>query len=105
MCGADQPSKKGAERFMERRKFLKTAGLTAAASTTLAAPAIPQSAPPLKCRPTSSFPKSPATTYDGRGAFSGYIAAGPDKQAEIHGTDAGEITHGPEPDNIGSHHT
>ena len=46
---------------MQRRQFLKKSGTVAAgaaAATTLAAPAIAQSAPELKWRLTSSFPKS-----------------------------------------------
>ena len=46
---------------MQRRKFLRTAGVSAAAaaaSGAVAAPAIAQSSPELKWRLTSSFPKS-----------------------------------------------
>ena len=43
---------------MDRRSFLRTAGLAGAATATLAAPAIAQTAPELKWRLTSSFPKS-----------------------------------------------
>jgi len=46
---------------MQRRKFLRTTGVGAAAAATsgaIAAPAIAQSAPELKWRLTSSFPKS-----------------------------------------------
>jgi TRAP-type mannitol/chloroaromatic compound transport system substrate-binding protein len=43
---------------MDRRKFLKSAGVVAAASTALSAPAIAQSMPELKWRMVSSFPKS-----------------------------------------------
>ena len=50
---------------MERRKFLATAtaGTAAAAATTLAAPAIAQTAPKVSWRLTSSFPKSLDTIY------------------------------------------
>ncbi len=47
---------------MERRKFLKAAGIGAAA-TTIAAPAIAQSNPEIKWRCASSFPKSLDAIY------------------------------------------
>lgn len=47
---------------MERRKFLKAAGIGAAA-TTIAAPAIAQSYPEVKWRCASSFPKSLDTIF------------------------------------------
>src|SRR3546814_5439656 len=105
MCGADQPSKKGAERFMERRKFLKTAGLTAAASTTLAAPAIAQSAPALKWRLTSSFPKSLDTIYGGGETFANYVAAATDNKFQIQVFAAGEIAPGLEAANVVSNNS
>lgn len=50
---------------MKRRQFLQTAsaGLAAAASTTIGAPAIAQSLPEIKWRLASSFPKSLDTIY------------------------------------------
>ena len=48
---------------MQRRKFLKTAGVGAAAATTVAAPALAQGLPELKWRLTSSFPKSLDTLF------------------------------------------
>jgi TRAP-type mannitol/chloroaromatic compound transport system substrate-binding protein len=51
---------------MQRRKFLRTAGVggaTIAAAGTLAAPAIAQSMPEVKWRLASSFPKSLDTIY------------------------------------------
>src|SRR3546814_3192539 len=105
MCGADQPSKKGAERFMERRKFLKTAGLTAAASTTLASPAIAQSAPALKWRLTSSFPKSLDTIYGGGDTFANYVAAATDNKFQIQVFAAGEIAPGLEAANVVSNNS
>src|SRR5689334_7830888 len=50
------------EETMKRRQFLKGASLGVAA-TTLAAPAIAQSAPTLKWRLTTTFPKSLDTLY------------------------------------------
>src|SRR4026207_269070 len=49
---------------MKRRDVIKS-GLALAAGTTLAAPAIAQSAPSIRWRLTSSFPKSPDTIYGG----------------------------------------
>ena len=57
---------------MRRREFTKLALLGAAAGTTLAAPAIAQSAPAIRWRLTSSFPKSLDTIYGG-GVFLAYI--------------------------------
>src|SRR5262245_33307388 len=55
---------------MDRRKFIKTAGLAAggAAATALAAPALAQTSPKLNWRLTSGFPKTlllynPADTF------------------------------------------
>ena len=53
---------------MQRRKFIRTAGVGAAgvaAASTVAAPAIAQSMPEVKWRLTSSFPKSLDTLYGG----------------------------------------
>ncbi|MBL8486426.1 MAG: twin-arginine translocation signal domain-containing protein, partial [Rhodocyclaceae bacterium] len=59
---------------MERRKFLQHAGLTGilAAGT---APAIAQTAPTIKWRCTSSFPKSLDTIYGGAEVLSKRLAA------------------------------
>ena len=50
---------------MDRRKFIKSAGLATAATaaTAIAAPAIAQSAPEIKWRLASSFPKSLDTIF------------------------------------------
>ena len=52
---------------MQRRDFLKKAsvGAAAGAAATLAAPAIAQTAPTIKWRLTSSFPKSLDTVFGG----------------------------------------
>src|SRR5471030_21421 len=79
---------------MQRRKFLRTAGVgsaAVAASATLAAPAIAQSAPELKWRLTSSFPKSLDTLYGGAERFSKIIAEATDNKFQIHVFAAGEI--------------
>ena len=54
---------------MQRRRFLKTAGLGAAAATTVAAPALAQGQPELKWRLASSFPKSLDTLWGGAELF------------------------------------
>ena len=48
---------------MQRRKFLRTAGVGAAA-TTVAGPALAQGSPEVKWRLTSSFPKSLDTLWE-----------------------------------------
>jgi TRAP-type mannitol/chloroaromatic compound transport system substrate-binding protein len=50
---------------VERRSFLKNAGVGLAAGT-VAMPAIAQNAPTIKWRLASSFPKSLDTIYGGR---------------------------------------
>ena len=54
---------------MKRRHFLQAAGI-AAAATAVAKPAIAQSAPELRWRLTSSFPKSLDTIYAAAEIFS-----------------------------------
>ena len=54
---------------MDRRGFIRKAGIAAAAVPALAAPAIAQSAPELKWRMTSSFPKALDTIYGAAETF------------------------------------
>ncbi|MFI5000044.1 MAG: TRAP transporter substrate-binding protein [Reyranellales bacterium] len=82
---------------MQRRKFLRTAGVgsaAVAASATLAAPAIAQSMPELKWRMTSSFPKSLDTLYGGAERLSRIVAEATDNKFQIHVFAAGEIVPG-----------
>jgi TRAP-type mannitol/chloroaromatic compound transport system substrate-binding protein len=79
---------------MERRKFLKSAGVGLAASTTLAAPAIAQSMPEIKWRLASSFPKSLDTVYGGAEYIAKYVAAMTDNKFQIQPFAAGEIVPG-----------
>ena len=63
---------------MKRREFLKAAGVSAAATAAVASPAIAQSAPELKWRLTSSFPKSLDTIYGAAEVFSKAVAEATD---------------------------
>jgi len=82
---------------MQRRKFLRTAGVggaVVAASTTVAAPAIAQSMPELRWRITSSFPKSLDTLFGGAEHFAKAIAEATDNRFQIRVFAAGEIVPG-----------
>ena len=75
---------------MKRREFLKSAGLAAAAAP-IAAPAIAQSAPEVKWRLTSGFPKSLDTIYGAAELFARYCAEATDGKFQIQPFAAGEI--------------
>jgi len=75
---------------MQRRKFLRTAGV-ATAATAVAAPAIAQSMPELKWRLTSSFPKSLDTLYGGAELFAKKVAAITDNRFQIRVFAPGEV--------------
>jgi TRAP-type mannitol/chloroaromatic compound transport system substrate-binding protein len=75
---------------MKRRAFLKTAGVGLAASA-VAAPAIAQSAPEIKWRLTSSFPKSLDTLWGASETFAKYVAEATDNKFQITAFAAGEI--------------
>jgi TRAP-type mannitol/chloroaromatic compound transport system substrate-binding protein len=82
---------------MQRRKFLRTTGVgaaAAAASGALAAPAIAQSAPELKWRLASSFPKSLDTIFGAAEIFTKYVAEASDNKFQIRLFAAGEIVPG-----------
>src|SRR4051794_36647581 len=78
---------------MKRRQFIKTAGVGLAA-TAVAAPAIAQSAPELKWRLTSSFPKSLDTLWGAAETFSKYVAEATDNKFQVSPFAAGEIVPG-----------
>jgi TRAP-type mannitol/chloroaromatic compound transport system substrate-binding protein len=78
---------------MKRRTFLKTAGAGLAA-TAVAAPAIAQSAPEIKWRLTSSFPKSLDTLYGSAEVFAKAVAEASDNKFQIQVFAAGEIVPG-----------
>ena len=79
---------------VERRKFLKTAAL-AGAGAGIAAPAIAQSAPEVKWRLTSSFPKSLDTLFGGAEVLSKAVSDMTDGKFQIQCFAAGEIVPGP----------
>ncbi len=79
---------------MDRRSFITKAGVAAAATTALAAPAIAQSMPEIKWRLTSSFPKSLDTIYGAANTFSKYLAEATDNKFQVQVFAAGEIVPG-----------
>jgi TRAP-type mannitol/chloroaromatic compound transport system substrate-binding protein len=80
---------------MQRRKFFKTAGIAAAgAAAAVASPAIAQSAPEIKWRLTSSFPKALDTIYGAAETFSKFVAEATDNKFQIQVFPAGEIAPG-----------
>src|ERR671935_1711285 len=78
---------------MKRRQFLRAAGV-AVAATAVAKPAIAQSAPELRWRLTSSFPKSLDTLYGASEAFAKAVAEASDNKFQIQVFAAGEIVPG-----------
>ena len=78
---------------MDRRQFVKTAAF-GAASTAVAAPAIAQSAPEIKWRLASSFPKSLETLYTSAEVFAKAVAEMTDNKFQIQVFAAGEIVPG-----------
>ena len=87
---------------MDRRKFLKSAGLATSATvaTAIAAPAIAQSAPEIKWRLTSSFPKSLDTIYGAAETFAKLVAEATDNKFQIQVFAAGELAPGLEAANV-----
>jgi len=78
---------------MQRRRFIKTAGVGAVA-TSVAAPALAQAMPELKWRLTSSFPKSLDTLYGGAEHFCRRVGEITDGKFKITPFAAGEIVPG-----------
>jgi TRAP-type mannitol/chloroaromatic compound transport system substrate-binding protein len=69
---------------MDRRNFIASSSLAAAATATmLAAPAVAQTAPEIKWRLTSSFPKALDTIYGAAELFSKYVAEATDNRFQI----------------------
>jgi TRAP-type mannitol/chloroaromatic compound transport system substrate-binding protein len=76
-----------------RRRLLKTGGLAAAAGT-IAAPAIAQSAPQVKWRLTSSYPKSLDTIFGTSGVLSKFVSDATDGNFTIEVFAPGELVPG-----------
>jgi TRAP-type mannitol/chloroaromatic compound transport system substrate-binding protein len=76
---------------MDRRRFMKSAGTAAAAVPALAAPAIAQTAPTIKWRMTSSFPKTLEILYAAAEQFAKYVGEATDNRFVIQVFPAGEI--------------
>ena len=77
---------------MQRRKFLRAAGLGSAATvTTIAAPAIAQPMPEIRWRLTSSYPKSLDTLYGASVIFAKYCAEVTDNKLQVRVFGPGEI--------------
>ena len=82
---------------MQRRKFLRTAGIgggAAVVASTVAAPAIAQSMPELKWRLASSFPKSLDTLFGAGENFAKFIGEMTDNKFQVRIFAAGEIVPG-----------
>jgi TRAP-type mannitol/chloroaromatic compound transport system substrate-binding protein len=81
---------------VNRRKFLKAAGVggISAAAAGVAAPAIAQTAPELKWRLTSSFPKSLDTIFGAAEVFAKTIADATDNKFQVQVFAAGELVPG-----------
>src|SRR6202022_353732 len=76
--------------LMKRRDFLKVSA-TGAAVAAVASPAIAQSAPEVKWRLTSSFPKSLDTIYGAAEVMSKFVSDMTDGKFQIQCFAAGEI--------------
>ncbi|MBH0239542.1 TRAP transporter substrate-binding protein [Methylobrevis albus] len=85
---------------MDRRSFIRKAGAVgggaAAATATLAAPAIAQSSPEVRWRLTSSFPKSLDTIYGSAEEMANIVREMTDGKFNIQVFPAGEIVPGPQ---------
>jgi TRAP-type mannitol/chloroaromatic compound transport system substrate-binding protein len=82
---------------MERRSFIKSAGIglaTTATAATIAAPAIAQSQPEIRWRLASSFPKSLDTIYGGAEVIAKRVAEATDNKFQIRVFASGEIVPG-----------
>jgi TRAP-type mannitol/chloroaromatic compound transport system substrate-binding protein len=79
---------------MNRRKFVKAAAVGTVATTAMAAPAIAQSAPQIRWRLTSGFPKSLDTIFGTAELFAKYVSEMTDGRFQIQVFGAGEIIPG-----------
>ena len=78
---------------MKRREFLKVAG-TAMVASSVAAPAIAQSAPTIRWRLTASWPKSLDTLFGACETFAKHVSEATDNKFQIQTFAAGEIVPG-----------
>lgn len=76
---------------MNRRRFIRQAGIAAAAAPAIAAPAIAQASPEIKWRMTSSFPKALETLTETAVNLVKYVAEATDNRFQIQYFPAGEI--------------
>jgi TRAP-type mannitol/chloroaromatic compound transport system substrate-binding protein len=76
---------------MKRRQFIQSAAAGAAAATAVAMPAVAQSAPEVKWRLASSFPKSLDTIYGGADTMAKMVSDLTDGKFQIQVFAAGEI--------------
>jgi len=76
---------------MDRRKFVRAAGVGAIAAPALAAPALAQSNPEVKWRLTSSFPKSLDLLWGGAEMFAKLVGEMSEGKFQIRTFAAGEI--------------
>lgn len=79
---------------MDRRSFIRTAGVAGTGAALLATPAIAQSSPKITWRLTSAFPKSLDTIFGGATDIAAHLAATTDGQFTVQVFAAGEIVPG-----------
>lgn len=82
------------EQGVSRRKILAASGTAAAAAATVATPAVAQSAPEVKWRLTSSFPKQLDVIYGAAGVLAKVVSDATDGKFQIQTFAAGEIAPG-----------
>ena len=78
-------------RALHRRAFLRTGAAVALTSPVVAAPAIAQSAPEVRWRLTSSFPKSQETLFGASQQLCRFVAEATDNKFQIQANAAGEL--------------
>ena len=78
-------------KIMDRRNFIRKAGLAAAAAPALAAPALAQSQPQVKWRMSMSFPKTLDVLYSSAQRFSQFVSEATDGNFQVQVFPAGEI--------------
>jgi TRAP-type mannitol/chloroaromatic compound transport system substrate-binding protein len=92
LAGGVTPSQNNREDYgMKRRQFLKAVGVSLAASTAVAAPAVAQSMPTIKWRMPASWPKSLDTLWGGCEVMAKAVAEATDNKFQIQTFAAGEI--------------